>query len=442
MNCKQCNNDLTGKREGAIFCSEKCRNKQFKRKARIKNKINKIQKQLKSNKDFINHLEKQIKEQKEQFESQFVIAKKKFKKAESLYRLFLHVKKLNYDQFCRFLVKQILEEKLIVPSEDHDVAKYGGRYDKEYLAERYSRKFEDNHEKVKWDYFDSKEELSKLDKSSKEEHWKSEEARIEKAKLENVEFEQELEKLKAIDLNNLPFQLTQETFSKSKKENRPLNIRGYSGSEILSMQFDTLELGGELGTFFGKLQRERCAIALTGDSGAGKSTFSYQIAKAFLERQQSVAYFSLEAGFTESMKELIDKFDIEQYNFKAYAEGRLSDVRSLASQFDCVFVDSYSKISSNASDFEELRQDFPNTFFIIIFQKTTDGKPRGGSSILYNSTATIDIQLTKHNHRIAFMQKSRYDTENYVFSINQNKVLKANKIPIKWTEIKEKWALP
>ena len=107
-----------------------------------------------------------------------------------------------------------------------------------------------------------------------------------------------------------------------------------------------------------------------------------------------------------------------------------------------MIVDSYSKISSKAEDFENLRQEFPNTFFIIIFQKTTDGKIRGGSSIIYNSTATIDIRITKEEHRIAIMQKSRYKSENFVYSINNDEVLKSTNAPIKWSEIEKEWTSP
>ena len=133
------------------------------------------------------------------------------------------------------------------------------------------------------------------------------------------------------------------------------------------------------------------------------------------------------------MRDLIATFDIEKYKFDAFQEGQLKDIRNEANNYDCVIIDSYAKISSKPEDFESLRQDFPNTFFIIIFQKTTDGKIRGGSSILYNSTATIDIKVTKGNHRIAVMKKSRYDTENFVYSIANDVLLKNND---QWIDLK------
>ena len=442
MFCKQCNKELKNKREGAIFCSDKCRNRQFKRKTQVKNKIIQIEKKLKQNQEFCSFKSKLIERLKNKFIEDLEQATNKFKKAKRLYSEFLEVKNSSFTKFCEEFFTQVLSQKLKVSETDYMTIKYGTIEDKEELALAFLRKYEDNHERVKMDYFDCKEELVRLKTKNTTEHLKEEEARIEKTKLENQELQKELEKLLKIDLENLPVQRNYESESKTSKEEPVINLQGYTAAELEQMKFETLVLNGELGRFIGKLQRERCAIALTGDSGAGKSTFSFKIAKAFLEKNLSVAYFSLESGFTESMRELVKNLEISKFNFKAFAEGKLKQVRMLATQYDCVFIDSYSKISAVAKDFEDLRQDFPNTFFVIIFQKTTDGKPRGGASIIYNSSATIDIQLTKEGHRIAFMQKSRHDTENYVYSITQNKVLKSDKLPIKWSEIKEKWALP
>tara|TARA_R110001592_G_scaffold45430_2_gene145168 strand:- start:7309 stop:8055 length:747 start_codon:yes stop_codon:yes gene_type:complete len=47
---------------------------------------------------------------------------------------------------------------------------------------------------------------------------------------------------------------------------------------------------------------------------------------------------------------------------------------------------------------------FSKNYFIIIFQKTVSGSMRGGSSIKFNSSATIDVQI-KDGERIAFMEK-------------------------------------
>ncbi len=73
--------------------------------------------------------------------------------------------------------------------------------------------------------------------------------------------------------------------------------------------------------------------------------------------------------------------------------------------------------------FDKLRMDFPNTIFISIFQKTTTGSVRGGSAIVFDSSAIINVQR-RDEQRVAVMQKSRYGTQNWEFSITEKRVIK------------------
>jgi hypothetical protein len=85
-------------------------------------------------------------------------------------------------------------------------------------------------------------------------------------------------------------------------------------------------------------------------------------------------------------------------------------------------IDSFQKLNVKAEEFERLRQDFPKTIFIIIFQKTSSGAMRGGSSIKFNSSATIDVQI-KGDERVAFMEKGRYGTIGWVYSIDEGRII-------------------
>ncbi|MCB9335476.1 MAG: hypothetical protein H6586_04960 [Flavobacteriales bacterium] len=50
---------------------------------------------------------------------------------------------------------------------------------------------------------------------------------------------------------------------------------------------------------------------------------------------------------------------------------------------------------------------------------------RGGSSIKFNSSATIDVQL-KDDERIAVMEKGRYGTIGWVYSIDGGMIIEKN----------------
>lgn len=69
-------------------------------------------------------------------------------------------------------------------------------------------------------------------------------------------------------------------------------------------------------------------------------------------------------------------------------------------------IDSFGKLEAKADDFDKLRMDYPTTIFISIFQKTTSGTVRGGSAIVFDSSAIIDVQK-RGEERIAVMQKKQ-----------------------------------
>ncbi len=83
---------------------------------------------------------------------------------------------------------------------------------------------------------------------------------------------------------------------KKKNGHSPAMKDTLKGSELMAMDFETFSLPTELGQFLGQLERYRLAIALTGDSGAGKTYFSFSLVELFLNAGHSVKYYSLEMG--------------------------------------------------------------------------------------------------------------------------------------------------
>jgi hypothetical protein len=165
------------------------------------------------------------------------------------------------------------------------------------------------------------------------------------------------------------------------------------------------------------------------------------LANVFLEKQLSVGYFSLESGFTEDMQKQIRFYGFDTKKFQAYGQANLEELRDRVAFYDCVIIDSFNKIATKAQEFENLRKDFPDVYFIIIFQKTNKGSVRGGSAILFDSSAKIDIKVSNTGERIAYMEKSRYGTENFLYSISKKQLLKAGKLPVDWKKAEEKWGV-
>ena len=209
---------------------------------------------------------------------------------------------------------------------------------------------------------------------------------------------------------------------------RPQQHRQQNGSDgstamtaedLKNTTYETFELPTELGSFLGRLDRNKTAIALTGDSGAGKSHFAFELTRLFSDEGYRTKFFCLEEGFGALTQSKVQKYDISD-EVVFVDRATLADVRRDAMLFDVIVIDSFNKLNVNAEEFERLRSDFPRTIFIIIFQKTSSGSIRGGSSILFNSSATIDV-IREDDSRIAHMVKGRYGTQGWSYDINRGR---------------------
>lgn len=189
-----------------------------------------------------------------------------------------------------------------------------------------------------------------------------------------------------------------------------------TAEDLRNTSFETFELPTELGRFLGQLDRNKTAIALTGDSGAGKSYFAFELTRLFSDEGYRTKYYCLEEGFGALTQQKIHKYDISP-EVEFADQATIADVRRDAFKYDLIVIDSFNKLNTVADDFERLRSDFPRTIFIIIFQKTTSGAIRGGSSILFNSSATIDI-VREGDARVAHMVKGRYGTQGWRYDIS------------------------
>lgn len=195
--------------------------------------------------------------------------------------------------------------------------------------------------------------------------------------------------------------------------------------DLQDMHFNTFRLSGQLGGFLGELDRNKTSIALTGDSGAGKTWLSFEIVKLFItEMGLRVKYFSLEEGVGKLTQDKVATFGLGN-ELNLSGTGSLEDVRKAAKEYPMVVVDSFTSLNTKTEEFERLRTDFPGTIFLLIFQKTTAGTIRGGSAIKYNSSATINV-IKRDEQRIAIMEKGRYGTIGWEYSITQKQVIKAD----------------
>lgn len=187
---------------------------------------------------------------------------------------------------------------------------------------------------------------------------------------------------------------------------------------------DTFRLKGDLGRFLGDLERYKLAITLEGDQGAGKTQFAFQLANGFADLGMSIGYYALEIGSKSNIviknrEKLLTPHSREL--FSVSEETSLKDVREKAKVFDVIIIDSWTKLDVDSAEFDKLRNDYPNTIFIVLFQRTTSGKIRGGTKPLYDAGINIMVHKVDNNfiNNYAECTKNRYGETGLQYNVSE-----------------------
>lgn len=187
-------------------------------------------------------------------------------------------------------------------------------------------------------------------------------------------------------------------------------------------------LPGDLGKFLGRIERLEYALLLRGEKGAGKTRLLYQLLNLFASQKLTVAHLSLEISKHSDLVKRHTEAYIKPENRKYISMADnlpkgIDTVREAAKYFDVVAIDSFSKIGVPQTEFDRLRKDFPQTFFIVVFQSTTAGTARGGSAAEFDAGAVLQV----NEGGFAVFEKNRYDTDEsrgLVYDVNRMQIVK------------------
>ncbi|MBI2270281.1 MAG: AAA family ATPase [Bacteroidetes bacterium] len=193
-----------------------------------------------------------------------------------------------------------------------------------------------------------------------------------------------------------------------------------SAKDVKNINFsDRIMLSGDMGIFIGAIEKNKCAITLTGKQGSGKTYFSFDLISKFIELKYKVAYFSCEEGITQLTREKIDYYRLQnEENFKIREEASLQDIQKFANSFDVIVIDSWGKLNTDISEFDKLRIAFPNTIIVSIFQLTTSGQMRGGTMAAFDAGINIETSIVD-GKRIAMCTKNRYGKTGIRYFIDE-----------------------
>lgn len=203
----------------------------------------------------------------------------------------------------------------------------------------------------------------------------------------------------------------------------------------------TFRLPGAIGELLGDLEKFELAITIEGDQGGGKTRFTYQLANAFAEIGNRVAIFTLEiGGKSDLINRMREEYLSPQNRNRISRADRLPDgfktITSAARSFDVIIIDSWNKTGLPSQDFDKLRKQFPDTIFVVIFQRTTGKTIRGGTAPLFDAGINIEVvkvdDTFKNNYAIT--TKNRYGITGIKYNIYTKQIQDTQEITPKQKE--------
>jgi len=171
---------------------------------------------------------------------------------------------------------------------------------------------------------------------------------------------------------------------------------------------DRIQLSGDLGEFLGLLERDKCAITLSGEPGSGKTYLCFDIMSKFVKANLKVCYFSLEEGITHLTQTKLERYNLlNEVNLEINESANIDDVKRFSNKFDVIVIDSWGKLNADIGEFDKLRINYPQTIFISIFQQTSSGQMRGGTRASFDASTNIETSKSGEK-RVAVCTKNRY----------------------------------
>jgi hypothetical protein len=195
----------------------------------------------------------------------------------------------------------------------------------------------------------------------------------------------------------------------------------------------TFRLSGPVGELLGDIQAYKYEIVLSGATHSSKSQMGMQIADAFADKFDEVGYLDWEHGGLQSKDTqlMIDRNVKPENKKKIHVSGEvprtLEALKSLAKRFKVIILDSGTKLNQVTNAWiDSLREEHPDTIWVIIMQQNEKGGTRGGSSAEFDAPVVIKTyhpDPTTHEKNYAVVMKNRGNKTGLFYSINEKKII-------------------
>lgn len=217
------------------------------------------------------------------------------------------------------------------------------------------------------------------------------------------------------------------------------DLKGASGLGFVSADkqpdatVGTFRLPGTIGQLLGELQRYKLEIVIAGETHSSKSELGKQIADAFCSLGDDVAWVDWEQGglkskdTRESIARNVKAENLKRFHVSSEVPRNLAAIKSLAKDFKVVALDSGTKLKEMTNAWiDELREQHPNTVWIILMQQNSKGVARGGPAAEFDAPLVLKTYRpdeSDYAKNYAYVFKNRGNKTGQYYSISGKKIL-------------------
>lgn len=199
------------------------------------------------------------------------------------------------------------------------------------------------------------------------------------------------------------------------------------------------DLKGEISSFFGKLEKKpkgSIVITLDGSAGSGKTRFFFQVVNELILNGLKGALITLEEHkysslVTEKEKEYLPGENGNNYVKISELPNGFDSIKSLLNYCDFVVIDSWGKVPNGYNRLDELRNSVDGKLIFVIYQQTTDGRMRGGSSSAFDADIVLKTAVfDDYRKNYIYAVKNRYQDKpltELAYSIYDKKTFNPSK---------------
>lgn len=164
----------------------------------------------------------------------------------------------------------------------------------------------------------------------------------------------------------------------------------FTGDELITKHFDTLEFEGKFAELIGKPSKLFSAI-IWGLPKSGKSNFCLRFADYLQEYFGDVVYIAAEEGESVTLQEKFKQIGGSKITILESRDK--NDIRAYLRQKNCqfIFIDSINTAGIDNDFLELIKQENPTKSFISIVQATKSGNFKGDQALTHNCDFIIKV---------------------------------------------------